>query len=219
MRKMKAAEIVLDFSLYPRHQVDQHHVSSLVQALAAECELPPIVICRKSKRCVDGFHRTKAYLRHFGEGVEVYVAEKSYKSDQELFLDAMRYNAAHGRALSTFDKAHCAILAGNLGIDDSMVGDALHIDTAYVGELRVDRAAYSGALHVPIKRTIKHMAGKKLTKHQAEVNEKLSGMQQRFYVNQVAMLIESGLLDTNDEELMKDVGKLGELIAGIAVNA
>src|SRR5688572_13414948 len=61
METIKASELVEDFDLYPRGDVDGTHVLSLVQALEAGVELPPIIACKKTKRIVDGFHRRRAF--------------------------------------------------------------------------------------------------------------------------------------------------------------
>jgi hypothetical protein len=220
MRKMKVGELVFDFDLYPRGSVSTHHVAELVRALEAGAEFPPLVIDKKTKRIADGFHRGKSYLRHFGDAHEVDVIEKPYKNETELFLDAIRYNASHGLKMDTHDKAHCAILAAKLGIDDAMVAAAMHVDPKYIGDLRVDRSATTGKgdkIQVPIKRTIQHMAGRHLNKEQVAANDKLSGMNQQFYVNQVITLIESNLLDDSNEELMERLKVLHGLLDGILV--
>lgn len=54
------------------------------------------MIEKKSKRIVDGFHRHRVYSRLYGVDHEVEVVEKTYKNDAALFLDAARYNSAHG---------------------------------------------------------------------------------------------------------------------------
>ena len=217
MRKMKCSELVLDFDLYPRANVDSKHVTDIAQALAIGVEMPPVVIDKKSKRVVDGFHRIRAAVRVFGDAAEFEVVEKSYKSDGDLFMDAMRYNSAHGAKLDTFDKAHCVLRAVDLGIDDAAIADALHVKEEWIGELRVGRSAKDGKLHVPLKNTIKHMRGKHLTKPQAAANQKLGGMNQAFYVNQLITLIESDLLDRSNEELMKRLAVLGKLLDGVLV--
>ena len=67
----------------------------------------------------------------------------------------------------------------------------------------------------PIKQTIKHMAGKRLTKKQYEANEKLSGMNQSFYANQIITLIESDLLDVKNEKLIATLVRLRDLLDGL----
>lgn len=217
MRKMKLSEMVLDFDLYPRGSVDSRHASEIGRSLDAGATLPPMVLCKKSHRIVDGFHRHRVYGQRFGEHYETEVVEKTYRNDAELFADAMRFNSTHGLPMDTHDKARCVLIAQRLGIDDDMIADALHVSADYIGSLRVDRTAKSGRLVVPIKRTIRHMAGRQLTKPQVEANTKLSGMNQQFYVNQIITLIESDLLDKADEDLLERLKVLHGLLDGILI--
>lgn len=217
MRRMKAAELILDFELYPRNNVDSHNVRNLVDALAAGAELPPVVSDKKSKRVVDGFHRTRATLQHFGPDAEIDVIEKSYKDEGEMFLDAMRYNAQHGAKLDPCDRTHCVIIAERLHIPLDAVAGVLHMPVDKLGALRQDRTAKSHGLSVPIKQTIKHMAGKKLNERQVQANDRLSGMNQSFYANQLIELLESKMLNTEDEKLMQRLQVLHGLLDGVLV--
>lgn len=218
MRKMKASEIVLDFDLYPRNNVDSGNVRTLIDAMIAGDELPPVVIDKKSKRCVDGFHRVRAHLRHLGEDAMIAVVEKTYRNDADMFLDAMRYNAHHGAKLDPCDRTRCTIIAERLSIPLDSVAGALHMPVEKLGKLHNTRTATgSGGLTIPLKRTNRHMAGKRLTKRQEAANEKSSGMNQVFYVNQVIDLIESKMLDMEDEGLLLRLRRLNELLEGMLV--
>jgi len=214
MRSIKLAELVFDFELYPRHQIDPQHVAALVGALEAGVKLPPIVIDKRSKRISDGFHRGKAHIRFLGEEGTISVVEKAYKNRAEIFLDAMRYNAGHGKPLSSFDRAHSIAIAARMKLEVESVAGALSITVNKVESLRVDKAAIHGGQPLVIKRTIGHMAGRQLTARQAEVNEKLGGMTQLFYVNQVIALLEADLIDTDSEKLIAALERLHELLAG-----
>jgi hypothetical protein len=219
MRKMKLSAMVLDFDLYPRSSINTHHVAELGRAVEGGAELPPIVVCKKSKRIADGFHRYRLYVRLYGDDHEVDVVEKSYRDDKELFLDAVRFNAHHGLRMDTHDMMHAGNRAAELGIDTAALAGALQVNPKWLGDMQVDRSATAGGVQVALKRTIRHMAGRKLTKPQVVANEKLSGMNQVFYVNQLITLIESNLLDTGNEELMQRLQHLGELIAATSVAA
>lgn len=220
MRTIKVSELVLDFTLYPRGEVDSQHVGYIREAMKAGVELPPIIAEKKTLRVVDGFHRTKAYIGEHGEGHEIEIVEKSYKSDAELFLDAARYNSAHGANLSRFDRVHCILRAEQLGITVEQIASALSITADAAGQLRVNRVGQlratkaSGGNHmqIPLKRTIQHMAGQTLSRSQEEANGKLGGMNASFYVNQLCILIENGLLDKANEKLFARLAKLRELL-------
>lgn len=216
MRKL--SELVLDFDLYPRQQVDSHHVREMQVAREAGATFPPLVIDKKSKRVTDGFHRERMYRRDGDPSMEVECVEKAYRNEKEMFLDAVRFNASHGRRLTSFDKAHAALLAEKLGIADNAIAEALKLTADSMGELLATKVAIGGngtKTPVAIKRTIGHMAGKKLTKPQVEANKKLGGMNQTFYVNQLITLIESDLIDKENEDLIAGLRKLNSLLDGV----
>src|SRR5688572_26888007 len=108
MRTYPARELIIDKDVYPRREVDGDHVFNLMEAIRTGAEVPPIVICKISKRVVDGVHRLTALQRLHGADYEVECIEKTYKNDAELFLDAIKYNSSHGRHLSRDDRARIA---------------------------------------------------------------------------------------------------------------
>jgi len=219
MKTMKAAEVVLDFDLYPRNNVDTHNVRCIMEAMLAGVEMPPVIIDRKSKRCADGFHRVKAALK-IDANADITAIEKTYRTEADLFIDAMRYNASHGARLDPCDRTRCLLIAEKLSIPIDAVAGALHVQADRLGELRATRTATTGGgLEIPLKRTISHMAGRRLTKQQAEVNSRSSGMNQTFYANQIIDLIESKLLNLEDEKLMERLKRLHELLEELLVAA
>lgn len=219
MKQMKAAEIVLDYTIYPRNNVDAKNVSMLVEALASGAELPPVIIDKKSKRAIDGVHRTKAHLKYYGVDAIISVIEKNYKNEGEMFLDAMRYNASHGARLDPCDRTHCVIVAERLGLSLDAVAGALHMPADRLGSLRSNRVATYNRLSVPLKQTVRHMAGSQLTQRQNEANKKLSGMDQSFYANQLIELIESEMVDLDSEKTLASLRKLHELLDALLVAA
>lgn len=219
MKTMKAAELILDFDLYPRNNVDSHNVKTICEALQMQAEIPPVIICKRTKRVVDGFHRTRAVLQHFGNNAGIQVIEKTYKDDAELFLDAMRYNSSHGAKLDPCDRTHCIIVAQRLKISPDAIAGALRIPTDRIGEIRNTRMATtkSDGLTIPLKRTVRHFAGKVLNKRQETANNRLSGMNQQFYANQLIELIESKMLDLEDGSLIERLRVLHDLLDGVLV--
>jgi len=216
VKKYPLSALVFDFDIYPRGSVDSQHVREIAASLQAGAPMPPIVIDWKSKRIVDGFHRCRAYMRLFDEKHEVDCVEKDYKNDKELFLDSMRYNASHGRALTQHDKVHCLLLAEKMRLATSAVADALNLTAERIGELKADRIGKCGLVAIPLKQTIRHMSGKNLTKDQVEANDKLSGMNQLFYVNQLVTLIENDLIDASNEDLLTGLVRLHGLLGQFA---
>jgi hypothetical protein len=219
MKTYKLSELILDFDLYPRGKVDSQHATNMVISLEAGAELPPLVIEKKTKRIVDGFHRWRAYKQIYDLNFEVTCIEKTYKDDGDLFLDAMRYNSSHGRALTPHDMTGCIIKAKKFKLSDHLVGEALHLTTEKINGLRGARIGSVSGRPIALKHTIQHMAGKKLTKKQACANKKLSGMEQLFYVNQLVALIENDLIDMSNANLLSGLDKLHGLLEKVSVKA
>lgn len=215
--KVKVSELVFDFNLYPRQQIDAGHLRNMMTAREAGIEFPPIYADRKSKRITDGFHRASLARRMHKEKAEIQVIFVDYESDQAMFLDALRRNASHGRNLTTYDRTHAIILADNLGLTHDVVAEALGMTISRVDELGTSRAAKSDGLKVPLKSTIRHMAGKRLTRGQQAANRKLGGMDAKFYARQLIMLLENDLLDKEDAELAPVLQRLIELLEGSVV--
>jgi ParB-like nuclease domain len=212
MKKHSISALVFDYDLYPRGSVDSQHASEIAASMEAGVSMPPIIIDAKSKRVIDGFHRGKAYRRLHGESYEVDCIEKHYKTEAEMFLDAMRYNASHGRALTQHDKAHCLLLAEKFSIEPDAVSKALNLTPDRMGQLRSTRIGSASGQPIALKRTIQHMAGKELTPGQAAANDRSSGMQQLFYANQLIDLIENDLVDTSNSDLIEGLRRLSELL-------
>lgn len=220
MRRLKVCELVEDFDFYPRLQVDSQHVLYLSQALLAGCELPRILIDKKTKRIVDGFHRRRAYEKAYGADHQVEVDEKSYRTESELFLDAARLNAVHGKRMATADYVRVIQRAEDLKIEPSSVASALRLTVEKVGELKADRTAHDSHLTaVPLKRTINHMAGKVLNDGQLKANKGLSGMNQIFYANQLISLLENELIDRENAALLVRLKRLHELLEPLVLAA
>lgn len=217
MKRYKLSELVLDFDLYPRGSVDSHHVGEIASAIEAGASIPPIVIDKKSKRITDGFHRWRAYRNLYGVDHEVECVEKTYKNEGEMLLDAMRFNASHGRALTAHDKAHCLIIAKKFKLSDHIIAQALNLTTGRIGAIRSTKIGRLGTKPIALKRTIRHMAGRSITKPQVTANEKLGGMNQLFYVNQIKILIKSDLIDFDNADLMGGLQELRGLLDGLFV--
>jgi hypothetical protein len=119
--KVRAGELLFDYRFYPRQKINEFHVGRFVMALKMKKTVPPIIVDIESKRIVDGFHRTKAYITVYGEGVIVSAILKKYSNEAEMFKDAILQNASHGLALSIFDIGRTLVLAENFNIQVSQL--------------------------------------------------------------------------------------------------
>ena len=221
MSKLAIPQMVEDFDFYPRSVVDSTNVAHIAEAVNAGVELPPIILERKTNRIVDGFHRRRAYGRMWGDDAVVPVEFRKYETDAEMYADAVRLNASHGRNLTASDRVRVILRAEELQIDPDSIASALNMNVDAVGRLRTERVGrmrvasspkgQNGSSNqgggngdlVPLKMPVRHMAGRTLTKAQVEAMPRLGGNQQTFYVNQLLTLVESNMLDTDNEALVE----------------
>jgi len=206
--RIPASKVVLDYNLYPRHQVDDTAVARLVDALRAEEALPPIVVDAKSMRVVDGFHRVTAYQRFAGPDAKVPAEVHTYSTDAEMFADAVRRNARHGRPLSRYDLARCITRAMELKLDPETITRCAAISADTYDRIVRHKLATHRGRPVALKRTLAHFAGQPIAKATASANRRLGGMSQLFYVNQVLILLTNDLVDESNANLMEALQRL-----------
>jgi hypothetical protein len=213
--KVFIADLVLDYEIYPRQTVDATHVSHLCQAIASGTEIPPIIICKKTNRVIDGFHRIMAIKKLYGEDADVEVVKKQYKNEAHTLLDAIKYNADHGRKLDRCDRIRCVHLAKQMKLSVSAIGEVLHMKREALEALVVDRTAFNtkAGLTIALKPSVSHLRGKKLTHEQIEANKKIGGNQALFYVHQLQLILNTpNFLDEDNEPLVTELRNLGSLI-------
>jgi len=219
IKQVKICSIVLDFALYPRADVDMYNVNRLVESLEAGAEFPPIILDAESLRAVDGFHRTRAYEKVFGPDHEVACELRKYASEKEMILDAIKLNAHHGRAMSSYDRARAMSKALGFGAKHPEIAAAMGIATERLNAIMKDRFSASRGKAGPeaLKNTVRNLAGKKLTKAQIEVMPAIGGMNQLYYVNQIHRLIDNEMLDWDNEALIERLAELAEKIQAVGI--
>lgn len=205
----EVASLVLDYAIYPRASVSQQNKARIGEALRAGVRLPHLVADRASRRITDGFHRHGALLDVFGPAATAEVEFREYASEAEMFLDAAAMNAAHGEPLSSYDKARCLVVAQRLGVPDDLVPQVLSLTAAKVEEMRQERFAFDqDGQQVLLKRSNRHLAGRRISPEQAEGNIRSSGQQLTYHMNQVINAFENGLANLDDPALLRTAGRL-----------
>lgn len=209
---MKVSELLLDYELYPRDRIEPYNVSQMVEALRAGRELPPVVIDQKSRRVIDGFHRVRAYQKLYGLDAEIPVELKDYKDDAQMFADAVRLNANHGRQLSTYDRARCIARAESLKLEPEVISSILNMTLERITEMKAERFATYKMEPQALKRTTAHLAGRELTDDEAEYNIKAGGMHQTFYINQVIAMLEADTVNWESQKVVNALKRLYDLL-------
>src|SRR5918912_2365176 len=114
IRTIPMGQLVEDYRLYPRSEVDGATVEQFREALRAGAKCPPLRVCSKTLRVIDGFHRKTAYARE--HATHVLCALEEVSDDVDLFRRAAQAKASHGRRYSVDDYAAAVRRARRLGL-------------------------------------------------------------------------------------------------------
>lgn len=228
---VSVGSLKLDFDLYPRNQVDAQHVGRLAEALRSKRDnvdqnhvgrlaealrvgdaLPPVIAQEETLLVVDGFHRIKAHEQVFGRESKIEVELWSYKDNVEIFLHAMRSNAAHGKNLSAYDKAHCMVVAERLQIKSELVSRVLSITPETAKSIMENRADTRAEGSIPLRHGLQHLRNRVLTKEQAGAVRKLHGKPPDYHADQLIKMMENGLMPEITVKLSEKLARLRELL-------
>lgn len=213
MKTVDVSSLVLDFDLYPRHSLDAANVASLVRAIEAGATLPAVVVDETSRRVVDGFHRIRATQRVHGPTGTIAVRWQRFATDADLFVAAVELNAVHGVRLTRYDEARCLLIADRLHVDPDTIAGALHVTVDAAAKLRAAKTAIAAnGKSIPIRRTSRHLAGRRLTAQQEQAERRTGGGSLRFYVDQVRNAVAGDLVDWDDEPTVAALAALDELL-------
>lgn len=209
-----AASLLLDHSLYPRHQISDQNVRDLQRAHEAGAKLPSVIADTKTRKVVDGFHRVTRATKYDGEEAKIQVEWRTYANDGAIFLDAVRLNSGHGLGLNPYDKARVAVLGKEeFHLEADEIASALGMTTESLSSLEMRKTAIGpDSKLVPIKRTLQHFAGRKVTRRQLDAQKRADGHHQRFILGQTINLLSGDLLDREDDtllDLLEELVRLG----------
>lgn len=218
IEKISVAELIEDADFYPRHSVDAAHVLELMRAIVANEALPPPIVDRKSKKIVDGWHRTRAYRKLYGEGAIIDADLRTYRSETEMLKDAIRLNASHGRKLDQQDRTRSVLLLEKRRVDVKTIAVVLHTTQQRVEQLKLRLALVKNngsSEPVAIKPLLYPKPGgepRTLTPEQYEVAQSASGLRPAQTLAQMANELEAGLWDLEDERIRERAWRLANLI-------
>lgn len=196
LRVVPVADIVLDESVYPRHQIDRSYVMDLVRALEAGAQLPPPLLEEGTQRCVDGFHRVSAH-RKVDPGCGIPCEMETYADETALVAAAIEANAAHGRKLDAQDKTRAALMLKQRGYDTRQIAVVLHTTTARVEQLTVRVVLVDSKLQPakPVCYPTRGESPRRLSGDQYAVMRSSSGRRTAQTVTQLSNELAAGLID------------------------
>jgi len=102
-RLEKIADLIFDWNIYPRKELDQQVVRAYAKALQSGSIFPPIKVglFKGQKIVVDGFHR--AHSRILLNTAYIECSTLPFQSEAELFAEAVQLNSSHGKTFTDIE--------------------------------------------------------------------------------------------------------------------
>jgi hypothetical protein len=178
--------------------------------------LPPPVVDKRSHKLVDGAHTWTAHRSlNPDNDIAIEVEGIVYLTEHDLFMDAVRRNATHGKALSNVDISHCVIVAEELHIDMAELSKITYRAIAKLSDVRVKSCAFdTGGNPVVLPNSARGAVGRILSDDQIQVMRSTSNAFPPTRMgNALAGILESGLYDPNSDAFVQMLERLQQAIS------
>ena len=205
--KEKISSLKRNYNIYPREGLDGFNVIRIRNAIEAGVELPPVIADKKTKMVIDGFHRIEAVKLISGPDGEILVDYHEYKNLAEMFLDAVRLNAAQGKTLLPNDIERIIEVAHDLEITPKYLAGALSMTASRIKGFEPTRIDASISVQDPGIQRARSVVAELVKIPEVIKKKKPENKCQLYFIRQVINFIEQGV-DMEDEKLM---GRLEEL--------
>ena len=154
IQKVKALELIMDWNLWPRYEareLNMPHIKRMIETLQVGGTLPPIIVDAKSNRIIDGFHRTRAFLKCFGDGAEIEAELREFKDETAMLLESIKINTRHGLPLKSEDRIHAILRLRQMKAPWPVIADALGMDKEKMKRFFEERTAMTENGHkIPV---------------------------------------------------------------------
>jgi len=205
--------------LYPRNQVNWMTVYDYQQSIRAGAVFPPIIVAlfQGSYVLVDGWHRLEAYKRNKEEYIPVNILKRL--SEEEIYVEAIRRNIAHGRQFSQQEKAEIVLRLRDMRMPIATISSLIQIPTDKMERFMSERLVnVATGEEVITKAPLKYLAGRKLKLGKDEFDDVQSVFEshsQTSLLDEVITLLSKGLLNFKNAKvkiriltIYKLIGKL-----------
>lgn len=215
--QIAVSELVFDKNIYPRSKPDSHNIALMADAMRAGQKFPPVTVEKKTKRIIDGVHRWKAWTQVYGKDSKIECELVNESDEGKLLVMCVDLNATHGLQLAAFERTDVLIRMDNLGVTREVALQALRMTAEKAERIEATRTAFrdlpgGGQEKVALKGSMTAFHGETLTKKQQEINAKQSGMKTQFHANQLADLIEAGIVARATESVLAALVRLRDLL-------
>jgi len=211
--------IQVEPTLYPRSMVDWRITYNYYLALLSGAKFPPITVTKFKDYyiVVDGVHRYKAIcllqkFRKVSESILVEIIR--CRNLDEAYVEAVKRNITHGKPLSLYEKIEVRNRLFKLGWDDKDTAKLLQMPKPKLEKIVAKRVILKGNELVTLKAPLRHLdSTTKSSLFPSKEEQKIFAVtSQLTLVKQLVQILEHGWLAYDNEELVKLLRELREIL-------
>jgi len=212
LKLVKVDDLVCDETVYPRNQTNWVNISRYKHALKSGAVFPLITVAVIGKKVivVDGFHRLEARKANGETHVQVEVLPLN--TMQEVYIESVKRNIAHGQQLSGQERAKIVLTLENWGKSQLEISEIVRIPLDKLSSFVADRSARVGDTQedVILKSPLKHLTG---IEFESQPDQKVfSNQNQAQILDSLISLLKNKWIDDDSELIMEKLGKIYKLL-------
>jgi len=215
---LRITQINLDEQFYPRMKYNWFTANDYKHSMKSGAIFPPIEVALFNNKyyLIDGRHRIEANKLLKEENIQVNI--HTGLTPSQIFAMAVETNIKHGRPLSSQDKALVIDKLEKLKFSLSDISKLVNIPEDKIEIFKTQRITntVSGET-IYLKATTKNYAGIEVPE---DFNEQQDGFSTRGQIQlmlQVIQLIERGMWDMNNTNIIKLMIKLKSLVKSLKI--
>ncbi|MEM3579580.1 MAG: ParB/RepB/Spo0J family partition protein [Candidatus Bathyarchaeia archaeon] len=209
-------DLSFNAEFYPRFKTSWLTVYQYAMAMKSGSVFPDVVVgvLNGKMYVVDGWHRIEA-LKLLGEKY-VRAIVKTYNSEAELFADAVRLNAAHGRQLSVQEKARIIDKLKTYNFTLEQISEIIRVPVDKIERFTVKVVTLPNGTKIYMKSIVEQITREK-PEIAAEIKQELFNVRNiQTLLTQLKDVLESGVFPIHDEKVkalaVEVYGLLGEIL-------
>jgi len=209
---IKIEDVRIEKETYPRLNVDWITSARYYNAIRAGAKFPAITVARIKKDfyLVDGAHRLKAFKDNKATHVQVEVLEGLNK--KQIYVEAVRRNAMHGRQFSTQEIVKIAITLQDWKLSQQAISELIRIPATEIKSFVAKRltSIYGTNEEIPLKAPLRNFASVQVSEDFNQ--ERISGTSQSQILDALIFMVENNQIETGNALVMRKLGKLNKLL-------
>ena len=217
--KVKDVEIIPE--LYPRGKTSWQTAYDYAESMKAGANFPPIAVAIYQGKFVlmDGAHRIEATKVIKGEYIEAEIFSGLTKN--QIYEEAIKRNIHHGRQFSPYEKRLIVVKLKDMGYALNRISEFVQIPLGKLNDFTYGKItnSFTSGKDIVLKSSIGNMAdSENIDEDINEIQKSFNAISQENLVSQLNIILENGLLDLNNVNLVVKLKTLKKLLNKVVIN-